>query len=237
MQTKHTTPKSPEEQALLHELAVAGSSDRAKLLSFLCEQAPPPSGDVPPLPEDLRQRLEEKFTAQPKPKRQMQPAQQQGMLHQIADWFKETFAARPLAFGGGLAMAACVVLLAILNFGPPQERSTNPMDTMRSGTGNDPVALNSGIQWYWLGNADDALQNQMTPLLGITSFQSAATLDETPAVQGSASIIAIDPQFGAWLKKSAGDPQPFAAEGVPGSADWAAMLKKATDAAAEAARK
>jgi hypothetical protein len=237
MQIKPTSPKSPEEQALLHELAVSGSSDRAKLLAFLCEQAPPPAGDVPPLPEDLRQRLEEKFGAKLEPKRQTRPTQEVGMLHSLIAWVKETFSARPMAFGGGFAVAACVVLLAILNFGPQTQPGTTPGDTIRSGGGNDTVAPVSGVSWYWIGTgtAEAALQNQLLPVAG-GAFQQVASLEELPTVQGSASAIAVDPQFGAWLKKSSGDPQPFLAEGVPGSAEWPASLTKACEAAASAAK-
>jgi hypothetical protein len=188
------------------------------------------------MPDELRKRLEEKFgrpsgAAQPLPSAPA-PRAKTAWLAQASQWLRETLAHHPLAFGGGLAAAACAVALLTFSQSPPSDS-----DVMRGGTVPPPVTASTGIHWCWLGAADAALQASLANIAGNAKFSPVANLAELPIPTATSIIIAIDPQYGTWLKRATGEPESYAAEGVPGSVEWPAALNKSAEAALAAANK
>jgi hypothetical protein len=211
MQSNHRNSKSATEHSLLEEMAATGNSkDRELVLHLLCEQAPPVTGDAPPMPEDLRKKLEAKYGRETA---LLGKTEQVSLFAWIFRVLKNPVAITGLA-------AACVAVLFFLPTAKPPGQTME--DTTRATQTAQP-AVQNGLQWVWLGSVEPSIAEKLGPQLGKANLTIVA------------SLVAVDPQSGAWLRKAGDEPKHFPASGAPSDPTWPEAVAAAAKLAASEA--
>lgn len=170
----------------------ADGNDRVHVFDALAAEAD--EEEAPPMPDDLRDRLIDKFGGQ-----------SAGVAAPVRlSWaakLKAMFAERPLAFGGGLAAAACV-LFVLLN--PPGGNDgivgTGSVDTLRGGEGNGGAAAVTASEvkiYLHPSGAADKVRALMNPDRAVTFCADSAELATLLAAQDEPWAVAADAQSGS----------------------------------------
>ncbi len=184
-----SNPKHPEARAAdLAQLRdeIADTSDRKRMLEMLMESSPPAAdAPVPPLPDDLRRRLEERYgSPRPEvlPKKIMKKS---GGLASLLAWWQDFISHQRMALGGLAAAAALVIGFVFL------QKPSQPMDEIMRGP-SDPIAT-AGPQLLWLA---DPARNEIQQAVDakVPGLTSIPTLAEAQSISRNRTdaVILID---------------------------------------------
>ncbi len=160
--------------------------DRKQMLEMLSESVPPAAdAPAPPLPDDLRRRLEEHYGS-PQPV----VVRKTNVFTAFIAWWQE-FAAQQRLMLGGLAAAAALVV-GFLFFQRPSEPGAEIM------RGQDGPTVASGPLILWLKNPASN-EIQLTMEAKVPGLTGIANLAEAEAIskQRKDAVILIDTAAGA----------------------------------------
>jgi hypothetical protein len=185
------TQNSKHPQARTADLAqlqdeIADTSDRKRMLEMLLESSPPAAdAPVPPLPEDLRRRLEERYGS---PQPEVVPSritQKPGGLASWVAWWQDFISHQKMALGGLAAAAALVLGFVFL------QKPSQPMDEIMRGSGDPSVT--AGPQFLWLA---DPTRNEIQLAVDakVPGLASIPTLAEAQSISRdhTDAVILID---------------------------------------------
>lgn len=146
---KRSINPAADRAALREELRLADGGDRLRVFDALNREADADE-EVPEMPDGLRDQLVEQFGDRVQQPVEVAPAVP-GLIEKLLVFFQ----AKPLASIGGLAVAACAVMLVMVQFsGVDDGIGPGKVDQLRGGGGRP--AVTAGVPVYLFPEAGSA---------------------------------------------------------------------------------